>query len=237
MRKVNVFFALLLGTMIGFTSCSEDDELTPEELEAKQTEELLGTITSNFDEITSKQWTLKEFQPSDDMIAASQTEDGATAKTRINDAEHAKNFNMVLSFAANGDLLKPGIAMNVPEEELESKVLTYLNEPWGFELFTSLTEGELNSYLAQFRRVIAAPLAADDLNRDDITSEETGLCVFNIEMRDFSQMSYDDVVLAQKQLIEGNNDKIYMNEDGTLTVETTSVEYGVSKLILEEVTE
>jgi len=41
--------------------------------------------------------------------------------------------------------------------------------------------------------------------------------------------------LAQKKLIGGNSDKIYFNEDGTLTVETTDVEFGVSKLILEEV--
>ena len=235
MKKRNVIFALLLGAVASFTSCSKDDDLTPEEIEAKEKQELVAEITTNFETITTTQWAFKEFQPSDDLLAASETEDGAVAKTQIMDAKHAKNFNMVLTFSADGEVLKPSIAMNVPEEELETKVLAYLNEPWGFELYTELSDNELKSYLAQFRRVIAAPLAADDLGTDDITSEETGLCIFSISMRDFSELSYDDTVLAQKKLIEGNSDKIYINADGTLTVETTSTDYGVSKLILEEV--
>lgn len=234
MKKFNVFFALLLGAMISFTSCSDDDELTAEELEAKQTKELLETITTNFDAITTKKWAYKEFQPSADMEAASKTDDGYAALTRITDAKYAKDFNMVLSFVANGDLYSPGIAMNVPEDELEAIVLNSLNEPYGFEVYTELTDSQLKSYLAQYRRVVASPFAADDLTTDEITSEETGLCIFSIGIRDFSSLSYDDLVLSQKKLIAGNSDKIYMNEDGTLTVETTSTEYGVSKLILTE---
>lgn len=236
MRKVNVFFALLLGTMIGFTSCSEDDELTPEELEAKQTEELLETITSNFDAITSKKWTLKEFQPSDDMVAASKTEDGAVALTTITKAEHAKEFNFVLSFVADGALFKPEVDIDLSDEEIDTKLKAFQDAvypdfaEWGFILGKEST-------LASFRRVIAAPFAADDLKIDDITNEETGLCIFSIAMNDFSSLSYEDLVLSQKQLIEGNSDKIYMNEDGTLTVETSDETYGISKTILEEVTE
>ncbi len=233
MKKRNLFFVLFLGAVVSFTSCSKDEELTPEELEAKQKQELVAEITTNFETITTAQWAYKEFQPSDDLLAASETEDGLTAQTRIQDAKHAKNFNLVLSFKVDGNLLQPKVAMNVPEEELEAKVLAYLSESYG----VPVTEvwGSLESYLAQFRRVIAAPLAADDLGTDDITSEETGLCIFSISMRDFSDLSYDDTVLAQKKLIEGNSDKIYINADGTLTVETTSTDYGVSKLILEEV--
>lgn len=234
MNKLNGFFALMMGAIISLTACSKDDELTPEELEAKQTQELLEKIGENYSTVTSKKWAYKEFQASDKMVEAKENDD-YVAGTRINDAKHAKNFNMVLSFAADGEMMKPSIAMNVPEDELEAKVLTYLNEPWGFELFTEVSESEMKSYLAQFRRVVAAPLAADKLGTDEITNEETGLCIFTIKLKDYSEMEYDDVVLNQKKFIEGNADKIYLNEDGTLTIEITSEAYGVSKLILEEV--
>jgi len=98
MKKMNLFFALMVGALIGFTSCSKDDDLSPEELEAKQTKELLEKISANFDDITSQKWALKEFQPSASMVAASQTQDGADALTTITNATHAKNFNLVLSF-------------------------------------------------------------------------------------------------------------------------------------------
>jgi uncharacterized Zn finger protein (UPF0148 family) len=235
MKKMNKFFALMLGAVICFSACSDDDELTQEEKDAKQAKELVEQITETYTTITDKKWSYKEFQPSKAMEDASKTDDGATAKTRINDAKHALNFNMELSFKAEGDKVKPSIAMNVPEDELEAKVLTYLNEPWGFELFTEVSDSELKSYLAQFRRVIAAPLAADKLGTDEITNEETGLCVFTIALRDYSEMTYDDVILNQKKFIAGNDDKIYLNEDGTLTVESTHKDYGVSKIILEEV--
>jgi len=234
MKKFNVFFALLLGAMVSFTACSKDDELTAEELEAKQTKELLEKISDNFTGVTSMKWTLKEFQPSDDMLADSKTVDGAEAKTIIVKAEHAKNFNLILSFLEDGDFLKPKVDVNLTDEEIDTKLKAFQDAvypdfaDWGFILGKEST-------LAGFRRVIAAPFAADDLGIDDITSEETGLCIFKIGMSDFSKLSYDDVVLAQKKLIAGNSDKIYFNEDGTLTVETTQEKYGVSKLILEEV--
>lgn len=234
MKKMNLFFALMVGALIGFTSCSKDDDLSPEELEAKQTKELLEKISANFDDITSQKWALKEFQPSASMVAASQTQDGADALTTITNATHAKNFNLVLSFLTEGAVIKPAIDVNLTDEEIDVKLKAYQDEvypefaDWGFILGKEST-------LATFRRVIAAPLAADDLKIDDITSDETGLCIFSIAMSDFSGLAYDDLVLARKKLIAGNNDNIYMNEDGTLTVETTSVKYGVSKLILEQV--
>lgn len=235
MSKFNILIALLFGALLSFTACSDDDELTPEELEAKQKSELLETVATNFDDVVAKKWTIKEFQPSDAMVASSETPDGNTALTRIKTAEYATTFKMILSFEADGDSFKPKVKIDVPENELESLALGYLSDLYGFELTELWVPKE--TYLAQFRRIIAAPLAADALGTDDITNEETGLCIFDIEMSDFSDLSYDDLVLGQKKLIEGNDDKIYFNEDGTLTVESTSADFGVSKLILEEVTE
>lgn len=235
MKKMNLYFALLLGAMISFTACSKDDELTAEEKEAKQTKELLETITANFDAITAKKWTFKEFQPSAEMLAASKTDDGVVALTTITKAAQAPNFNMVLSFAAEGDFYKTNVAMNVPEADLEAKLIAYQDAIAGFPAGFLYESKEY--YMASVRRVAAAPFAADDLTTDEITNEETGLCIFSVRMNDFSEFSYEDLVLAQKKLIAGNNDKIYMNEDGTLTVETTSADYGVSKYIYKEVTE
>lgn len=234
MKKRNVIFALLLGAVASFTSCSKDDDLTPEEIEAKEKQELVAEITTNFETITTAQWAFKEFQPSDDLLAASESLDGALAKTTMEKAEHAKNFNLALSFVAEGNSFKAKVDVNLSDEEIDTQLKAYQDavypefSEWGFILGKEST-------LASFRRFIAAPFAADDLKIDDITNEETGLCIFSISMRDFSELSYDDTVLAQKKLIEGNSDKIYINADGTLTVETTSTDYGVSKLILEEV--
>ncbi|WP_430972302.1 hypothetical protein [Sunxiuqinia rutila] len=234
MKKRNLFFALLLGAVASFTSCSKDDDLTPEEIEANEKQELVDEVTTNFNTVTSTLWTFKEFQPSEDLLAASETEDGAIAKTIMVKAEHAKNFNLILSFVAEGDSFNPKVDVNLSDEEIDTQLKAFQDAvypefaEWGFILGKEST-------LASFRRVIAAPFAADELKIDDITNEETGLCIFSIAMRDFSELSYEDAVLAQKQLVAGNSDRIYFNEDGTLTVETTDVEFGVSKLILEEV--
>lgn len=235
MKKMNLYFALLLGAMISFTACSKDDELTAEEKEAKQTKELLETITANFDAITAKKWTLKEFQPSADMLAASETDDGVVALTTITKAAQVPNFNMVLSFASEGDLYKTDVAINVPEADLEAKLIAYQDAIAGFPAGFLYESKEY--YMAGVRRVIAAPFAADEAEIEEIVDEATGDCILKIGQTDFSKLSYEDLVLAQKKLIAGNNDKIYMNEDGTLTVETTSADYGVSKYIYKEVTE
>ncbi len=235
MKKFNVFFALLLGAMVSFTACSKDDELTAEELEAKQTKELIETITANFETITSKEWAFKEFVSSEALITAAKDPDNTVANETMKVRKHVGNFKPVLSFEAIGDLIKPSVSFGLTDEEIENKIMDYQSDAypdwpaeWGLVF-------SVESYSAKFRRAIAAPLAADDLKIDDITSEETGLCIFKMGMNDFSKLSYDDVVLAQKRLIAGNSDKMYINEDGTLTVETTSEKFGVSKLILEEV--
>ncbi len=250
MKKMNWLLALMLGLLVSFTACSSDDddddvkpgeeEVTPpteEEEEVDPQEQLLADITANFEAITSKTWSYKEFQPSDDMVASSETEDGYVALTAIENGNYAKNFNFVLTFVAQEDgLYKPTLAINMSDEEVDAGLQAYQDDLFpdfaGMEFFLGK-----ESTLATFRRVIAAPLAADDLAIDDITSEETGLCIFTIAPRDFSDLSYDDMVLAQRQLIAGNDDKIYINLDGTLTIETTSTEFGVSKVILEEITE
>lgn len=233
MKKFNVFFALLLGAMVSFTACSKDDELTAEELEAKQTKELLETITDNFNDITSKKWTFKEFQPTAELVAAKGTDDEALMA--ILRSENISKLNPVLRFEEDGDFKKVHVDFNLSEDELFAKLLEAQSSmfPWAVGM-DYLVFGK-ESFSADFRRFISAPFAADDLNTDDITSETTGLCIFNVGKSDFSKLSYDDVVLAQKKLIAGNSDKMYINEDGTLTVETTSEKFGVSKLILEEV--
>nr|WP_321451317.1 hypothetical protein [uncultured Carboxylicivirga sp.] len=235
MKSIKLLLALFLGATISFTSCSSDDELTPEEQEAKQTEELLATISANYDEITSKEWSYKEFQPSDDMLAASQTDDGYVAKAIIAKAEQAKNFGLVVSFAEDGNKTKVDVAINVPDDELEARLIAFsdaqMDEPLGF-LY------DIQEYfIATVRRVVAAPFAADDLEIEDIVDEATGECILSISASNFSSLSYDDLVLSQRKLIEGNSDKVYLNEDGTLTVEVTSEDYGVSKYIFAEATE
>ncbi|WP_142531814.1 hypothetical protein [Saccharicrinis carchari] len=234
MKKMNVFFVLMLGAVVSFSSCSSDDDLTPEEQEAKDKKELLAEITVNYNMVIAKQWAYKAFEPSADLLAASKTEDGADALTTIAKAEHAKNFNLVLSFGMEGDSAKAKVDVNLSDEEIDVQLKAFQDDlypdfaEWGFILGKEST-------LASFRRVIAAPFAADDLKIDDITNEETGLCIFKIGMRDFTELNYDDLVLNQKKLVGGNVDKIYLNADGTLTVEVTDEKYGVSKLILEEV--
>ncbi len=249
MKKFNLFFALLLCTIISFSSCSDDDEtpakeeeqqpveeeLTPEELEAKQKQELLETITANFDAITSKKWTLKEFQPSDDMLEASKTEDGYAALTTIVKAEQAQNFGLVVSFSEEGNTEKVNVALNVAEDELEAKLIAFQDAIAGFEAGFLYDTQEY--YISSIRRVVAAPFAADDKKIEDIVDENTGECILTISESDFSLLSYEDLVLAQRKLVSGNSDKIYMNEDGSLTVEVTSEDYGVSKYIFTEVTQ
>jgi hypothetical protein len=235
MRKVNVFLALLMGVMVLFTSCSEDDDLSSEELEAKQTEELLQTISSNFDAITSKKWTFNEFQPSADMLTASKTEDGVVALTTIVKAEQVSNFDMVLSFEQKGTVHNVNVAINVPEVELEAKLITFQDAIAGFEAGFLYDTPEY--YMASVRRVIAAPFAADEDGIEDIVDETTGESKLTIKKQDFSALTYEDLVLSQKKLIAGNSDKIYTNEDGSLTVEVTDEEYGVSKYVYSEVTE
>lgn len=233
MSKINIFFTLLLGAVVSFSSCSKDDELTPEELEAKEAKELLENITANFNTITSKEWAFQEFQPSADLLAASKTEDGVVAKTTMVKIEQVNNFGLVLSFEAAGDLFKTNVAMNVPEAEMEEKLIAYQDAIAGFPAGFLYDTKEY--YMASVRRIIAAPFAADEAKIEEIVDESTGKCILEIGQRDFSNLSYDDLVLAQKKLIAGNSDKIYINEDGTLTVETTSEDYGVSKFILKEV--
>lgn len=123
MKKMNFYFALLIGAIMSFSACSSDDEMTEEEKEAQQTQELLETITTNFNNITSKKWTLKQFEPSASMLEASKTEDGYVALTIITKAVQALDFNMVLSFTAQGDLFKTNVAINVAEEDLENKLI------------------------------------------------------------------------------------------------------------------
>ncbi|MBI9059159.1 MAG: hypothetical protein JEZ01_15465 [Labilibaculum sp.] len=235
MNKFNYLFALLLGALVSFTSCDKDDDLSPEELEAKQTEELIETITANFDAVTTKKWSFKEFQPSADMLAASTTQDGVVALTTIVKAEQAPSFNMVVSFITEGDFKMTDVAVNVPEADLEAKLIAYQDAIAGFPAGFLYDTKEY--YLSSVRRIVAAPFAADEDAIEDIVNEDTGECILKIKKSDFSTLTYEDVVLAQKKMFAGNGDKIYINEDGSLTVEVTSEDYGVSKYIYNEVTE
>ncbi len=233
MKKMNFYLALLLSSVISFTACSSDDEMSEEEKEAQETQELLETITGKFNDITSKKWALKKFEPSASMEASSKNEDGAVALTTIVKAQQALNFDMVLSFSSDGALYKTNVAVNVPEAELEAKLIEYQDAIAGFQ--TGFLYDTQEYYLASLRRTLAAPFAADEAKVTDIVNEETGECVLKIGKTDFSGFSYDDLVLAQRKLIAGNLDKIYINEDGTLTVESTSTEFGVSKYIYQQV--
>lgn len=230
----------MLGAIVCLTACSED-ELTQAEKEAKETQKLVKEITDNYNSITEKKWEYKAFEGSESLIAASKTDDGADALQTVNKAKYAYDLKMVLSFSKEGDLIKPTVAINVPESDQEKTMIGILNkitmEAWGFPAYEELSPAQLLGHLADYRRFIAAPLASDKLTTDQLTNDETGRCIFSIALKDFSEMAYDDVVLNQKKFIDGNVDKIYLNEDGTLTVETTSEKYGVSKMIYQEVAE
>ncbi|WP_430812882.1 MULTISPECIES: hypothetical protein [unclassified Carboxylicivirga] len=226
MKRSNILVALMMSLFVGFTACSDDDTLTKEEQEQKDQQELLAKINDNFEAITTKAWAFTAFEPSDDLVAASQTDD-ATALTMVVKGEQATNFNMVLSFTVEGDIIKPSVAMNVAEADMLPKLLAYQTAISGLELdFLFDTEA---AYQAEIRRIIAAPLAADELTREELTNEETGLCIFSISQNDFSALSYEDLVLSQRKLVAGNDDKIYIDADGTLVVEATNKAYGVSK--------
>ena len=225
----------MLGAVICFSACSDDDELTQEEKDAKQAKELIEQITENYTTITSKKWSLKEYQPSEALKTAAANPDNTDANSRMAKINHVGNFNMQLSFASTStDSLQVNVDVNLSDEEIDAKLKEYQDaiypdfKDWGFILGKEST-------LASFRRVIAAPFAADKLTIDEITNEETGLTIFKVIMSKYEGLLYDDVVLAQRKIIADNDDKIYLNEDGTLTVESTHKDYGVSKLIMEEV--
>ena len=244
MKKFNVFFTLLLVAMISFTACTDEETLSIERLESmldeldqQKADQLVEQATANYNAITEKKWTLKEYQPSFMLRAAALDPDNTDANTRMAKIKHVKNYNMELYFeTAEDNSLKVRVDVGLTDEEVDVKLKEFQDDiypdfkDWGFILGKEST-------LAGFRRVIAAPLAADNLGIDDITNEETGLCIFSITKRDMSELSYDDVVLTKNKLIANNDDKLYLNGDGTLTIETTSKEYGVSKLIMSEVTE
>jgi len=231
MKRANLFLLLLLGVTLGFSGCSKDDELSPEEKEAKEKEALLTKIDENFDAIISKSWSFKEFQPSDDMTAASKTDDGAVALTTIVKGEQAKNFKMAVSFEKEGEIYNVNVALGVSTERIPQLLLDYQTAILGFSLdFLFETE---NTYLAEIKRIVAAPLGNDEATKDEISNDETGNIILTIAQNDLSEKEYEDIVLDQKKLITGNNDKIYINEDGYLVVETTSTDYGVSKYIFE----
>lgn len=239
--KKKILFALMIGAFVGFTSCSKDEEqsgneqkedeveLTEEEkIEIKRLE-LLEEVSNNSDFITSNKWQYEEFQPSDAMVAASETEDGASALTTIQNGKHAKKFNMVISFT--GDKYDANVDINLDDDQVDIYLKEYQDElypdfaDWGFIL------GKVE-VLSAFRRTVASPFAADDLKIDDITDEDTGLVIFNIEKRDLKDLSYEDLVLSQNKLIVGNEDKLFLNEEeGELVVETSSTDYGVSKVV------
>lgn len=245
--KKSILFALMVGAVISFTACSSDtekpdtgdveepkdeepeDELTEEEKQELKRVELQETITANFETITNNKWQYEEFEASESMIEASKTEDGADALTTILNSKHSKNFNLTISF--NDEKHNVSADVNLEDEQIDIFLKEYQDElypdfaDWGFIL------GK-DEVLGAFRRIVASPFAADNLKIDEITDEDTGLVIFSIEMRDFTDLSYEDTVLAQNKLIKDNADKMYLNEEGTLlTVETTHEKYGVSKVI------
>jgi hypothetical protein len=220
------------------TACSED-ELTQAEKEAKETKEILAKVTENYNSFTSKKWALKEYQKSAALEAASNDPDDTEANTLVGNISQAGNFNMEMYFEkTNTDSLHVKVDFNLTDAQVDEKLMEYQDElhpdfsSWGMGFILGKEE-----VLGQLRRVIASPLAADDLKLADITDFTTGLLKFKIDKANYATLSYDDLVLSQRKLIGGNGDKIYFNEDGTLTVESTSEKYGVSKLIMSEVTE
>lgn len=233
MFKFNLLFALLLGTVVAFTSCS-DDELTPEEIEAKEKQELIDKAANTLEEIGSKKWKLEDYQASEKLVAAA-NEGHTQAFTRVGNLRHIKGLDFTLTFTAVGDSLKPVVTTDLTTEQITEKQWAHQNDlyaAYGQLDFLLISQ---EAFLSDLKRIIVAPFAADDLKAIEIIDESKAECIFKIGARDFSEMSYEDVVLSSRKLIGENDDKIYFNEDGTLTVETTSVDFGVSKLILKEV--
>jgi len=227
--KKKILFALMLGAFVSFTACSKDDELSEEEQNEIKRLELLEAVSSNYEFITSSKWKYEEFRPSEAMVSASKTEDGVMALTAIQNANHASKFSLLLSFQSENDSIK--VDYTIEEDMVDVYLKEYQDElypdfaDWGFIL-------DKNELLGDFRRVVASPFAADDLAIDDIADKKTGLIIFNIQMRDLKDLSYENLVLSQNKLIVGNEDKLFLNEEeGELVVETSSTDYGVSKVV------
>lgn len=216
--------------MFVLPSCeaTDDNGTTDEPLtEEETTELLLAEIDASFEAIVSNEWVYSGFEPSDEMTSASQTADGLVALTTITRAESAKPFLPSVKFSVESGVVTPTVVFGYDEADEADLLYAYEIADFGFDMGFYMGPDEYN--LAQICRTVASGFASDDLGVDDIADETTGELIFTFSQNDLSEMDYDDVVLNQRVLIKGNNDKIYVDEDGSLVVEVTSTEYGVSK--------
>ncbi len=213
--------------MVMFASCeATTDNGDGDGNDTPQTsEELIAAIDKKFEDIISTDWAYSSFEPSADMVTAKDNDD-TTASTIITTAEAAKPFGPVVSFTESEGVVTPSVSF-VYDGELSDLLYAYEVATFGFDMGFYFGPDETN--LAQICRTVATGFAADDLGIDDITSEETGKLIFTFTQNDLSALEYDDIVLSQNVLISGNNDKIYIDEDGKLVVEVTNASYGVSK--------
>ena len=233
MSKIKFMTALMMSAMLAFTACSEDEPipLTPEEQEEVNRVALLKTVDSTFQVIVTSEWAYKEFQPSAAMTAAAGNHD-ATAATLIVKGEQAKNFNMVVSFEEVGDSIKPSVTMNFAEANKKQLFLEYESAISGFDFVLEDLMFGYEANTADLSRTAAGAFAPDDLLLGaDIANDNTGLLVFKLKQNDLSKLKYDDLILAQRKLIAGVDDKIYFNAAGELVAETTHEKYGLSKYI------
>ncbi|BDD12036.1 hypothetical protein FUAX_44680 (plasmid) [Fulvitalea axinellae] len=242
MRRFNLFFLLLLGGLVAFSSCSsDDDELTEEEKDQIELDKKVKEADEAFEKLVSKKWTIKDFVSSEDLKKAVESDDTRASQIdTLGKAAATGRFNLSATFTKEGDKYFMEAAINVPEADLEATLLKYQDIIFGFEAgFLIVDPGEdgIKFYSAEVKRMILAPFAPDALSKDEIADTKTGNSTLKVKQQDLTGKSLDDVILGYKKLIDGNNDRIFFNEDGDLVVEVTHEDFGTYHWVYTEVTE
>lgn len=226
--------AFAVTAMAMFASCEKATTGNEQEdnKEPETSEEYLAAIDEAFESIISTEWAFESFEPSSDMDNAAGTDDGYAAYQTILTYEAIAIFSPVLSFSIDGTTVTPSVELTYEESELNTLLFQYEDLIYGIGEWggTDPIFGQISDF-AEIRRYTASGFASDDLSADDIAdSYDTGELIFTFEQNDLSEMELDDIILNQRVLVAGNNDKIYI-EDGKLVVEITDKTYGVSKCI------
>ncbi|BDC98654.1 hypothetical protein [Persicobacter psychrovividus] len=241
MKKVTFYAAVLFSAMTMFSACSsKSDDPTPEkpsqeEVDAQHLAAMKQTADSTYAAIIAGDWKLEKFIPSDDMLKASQTPDGAPALTIINKAKGAIDFGLTLDFhkEVNGQKIvvdtKNFDDLSQGEKDKKCEDLQVAIYGFGYDVFKMVTE---DNYAVEIFGAYASPFATDEASTDDITDKDTGEVKVAVNPTDFSSFDYENMLMHGKEVVLNNTDKIYF-QDGKLVVESTehTYKYGVSQYI------
>ncbi|WP_044209892.1 hypothetical protein [Flammeovirga sp. OC4] len=235
MKKRNLLSILVAGflALTVFSCSSSEDEVTPpltaEELQEQTRKALAVTSDSIFQAVVEGDWKLVEFVPSAEMLEAKdgdQAGSNAFANTKILRASAVKPFDMTMSFAKEGDQYAVSVSIPAEGEDLTNLVLNYQNTlnpdfaAWGILVFTQ------EELMAEAKGVLAGSFSTDDAKPGDATDAETGKVTLNVKQYDVSELSYENMLLNYTKVVEGNDDRIFFNQESQLIVEDTDQTYG-----------